>query len=88
MLLDQRNQTMVDLSKRRGADLDARFTKSLCRDNARRIGAAAQMCKETVEIRLETELCSPDSRKVTTVRKLRMRPRVKKCGLRYSYSNT
>jgi hypothetical protein len=88
MLLDQRNQTMVDLSKRRGADLDARFTKSLCRNNAQRIGAVPLMGKETVEFRLETALCSPDSRKVTTVRKLRKRPRVKKCGLRYSYSNT
>ena len=55
-LLDQRNQMRVDLAKCQRADLDAGFTKRLCRDNAQRIGAVAKRGKETVEFRLDGAL--------------------------------
>lgn len=56
MLLDQRNQMVVDLGKRQRTDLDAGFAKRLCRDDAQRISAVAKIGKETVEFRLDGAL--------------------------------
>jgi hypothetical protein len=58
MLLYQRHQMMVDLRKGQCTDLDACFAKRLCRNNAQRIGAVAQMGKETIQFGLNGALQS------------------------------